>query len=502
MSTRRLVEIAIKGKDESKGAFDSLNQSLTGGKVGAAALAAGIAAVGFALVKAGDSLKKFVTEMAGLGDEMDKMSLRTGIAVEELSAFGFAIERGGGSIADVEAGMRRLTRSISDLREGLETSRRAWDQLGLSVRDLTGPDGQLKSLDSMLPLIADGLRGIQSQAERMDVAQELFGRGGTALLPMLQQGEAGIRAMRVEMQKYGGTMTTEFADKSAAFADSQTNLANATQRLKEALAEPFLEPFTRAVNALAEAIASGQRMAGKGAELRTFLGPETTPEMVRNAELVALSQATGMDMVELVRSGPRSPARDHSPVGLPGVFPFGAGAMNEAHVERTLAPMYESFDGLQGMLLEVDTSSQSLTEGFKMMSDEQARLTIEMEKWMNTTPFVRDSILNIASSLDQAFFAALTSTESFGRAFVAALRRTFADTLASIGGSLVTAGLMGVVGAISGAGSAGASGGGFIGPPSPKSAWAGNKSMPGQAALYGMGHANYDAAVAYGKAYL
>jgi len=271
MAKRRLVELVLQGKDETKAAFASADNSLKGlsGSAGGTAkslgglnvsslkAAAGVAAVGAAVVAAGKQLYSFVSDMAAAGDEMEKLGQRTGFAVEALSELRFLVERSGGSAADMETAVRRLAQSMGDVRDGVKEASEAFGRLGLTADDLVGDDGNLRDIEEVLPLIAEGLASIESQADRMDIAQALLGRGGTKLLPALQDGADGIREMREEMEKYGGAMTQGFADKSAEFVDAQTNLSTAASRLKEALSEPFLEPFTAAVNKLAE-VMSGE----------------------------------------------------------------------------------------------------------------------------------------------------------------------------------------------------------------------------------------------------
>jgi len=441
MSRQRLVEIAIKAKDESKGAFDSLQRSLDGGRGRMALFAAGAAAVATAVVVATQKLYSFTAEMARLGDQMDKMSLRTGIAVEELSAFGFALQRGGGQIQDLETATRRLSRVLGDFQQGTDRATQAFARLGMRLGDVVGRGGQLRSMDELLPMIADGLRDIGSQAERMDIAQELFGRGGTALLPMLQEGAEGIAKMRREMERYGGTMTTEFASKSAEFADSQTNLATATQRLKEALAEPFLGPFTNAVNKLAEtigaavkipdydpALTSGpgrvkfgdpEALFGGSWQFDTFVNRLAEAHQEGVEEGVALAAERAAHHAAFMGSG--VPGRDRIP---------------EAAMDDML--WYNE------LLWENLRQSNEATEDWTRGLDDHIAALRAAE---GATEMMSGALLAFAQglemSLDSAFYTALTSTRAFGRAFVEALHHTFADVLSRVASRAIVGGIFG-----------------------------------------------------------
>ncbi|HUU96861.1 MAG TPA: hypothetical protein VM487_14070, partial [Phycisphaerae bacterium] len=314
MAKQRLVEIVLKGKDESKQAFASVQSSLDGtsgaveslpGPLGQAQgafdklkesmgstagkqalLVAGGVALVAGLAKAAQSAYAFAASQAVVGDEFDKMFQRTGIAVETLSEYDFAIRRGGGSTADLETAVRRLARSMGDAQDGIKEAVDAFADLGISTADLVGPDGQLLDISVVMPMIADGLQKVQSQASRMDIAQAILGRGGTRLLPALQQGRAGLQALNDDLQRFGGTMSGEFATASAAFVDAQTNFSTAWQRLKEQVSEPLIVSGAEVINDIAEFLASAS-----GAVLGESKQFETAAESI-DEYATALTEAT------------------------------------------------------------------------------------------------------------------------------------------------------------------------------------------------------------------
>jgi len=79
-----------------------------------------------------------------------------------------------------------------------------------------------------------------------------------------------------------------------------------------------------------------------------------------------------------------------------------------------------------------------LTDGMEKLSEEQIKLYTASDNmrlmWEAQAAFMPA----FTSSLDSAFYTALTSTRAFGRAFVDALRQTFADVLASFGSKFIT----------------------------------------------------------------
>lgn len=156
------------------------------------------------------SLRIFAKE----GDALAKMSQRTGASVEALSELGYAADQSGASIDSLERGLRIMQRTIVEAATGSQGAQDALARLGLTVQDLAGlaPDDQFT-------LIADRLSKIEDPAIKAATAMELFGRGGTELLPMLADGAAGIAQLREEARRFGLTTSTQAANDAVYFGD-------------------------------------------------------------------------------------------------------------------------------------------------------------------------------------------------------------------------------------------------------------------------------------------
>jgi TP901 family phage tail tape measure protein len=152
---------------------------------------------------------------AAMGDSIGKMSKRTGFSAEALSELSFAAQQSGTDIGAFENGVRRMQRPITDAGQGLKSASDALGMLGLSYQQLSrlSPEEQFKT-------IADQLSQIKNPTTRAAMAMQLFGRSGTALLPMLEQGAAGIEALQAEARALGLTMSSEDAKAAEDFTDA------------------------------------------------------------------------------------------------------------------------------------------------------------------------------------------------------------------------------------------------------------------------------------------
>jgi hypothetical protein len=150
-----------------------------------------------------------------LGSDLVDMSQRTGVSVEALSELGFAAEQSGADLESLEAGLRKMQKFVVEAADGSEVARDTLKKLGLTVADLKAltPDEQFK-------LIADKLSKIENPALRAALAMDLFGKSGTKLLPLMNDGATGIEALQEKARRLGLTISTEDAAAAEEFGDT------------------------------------------------------------------------------------------------------------------------------------------------------------------------------------------------------------------------------------------------------------------------------------------
>ncbi len=156
---------------------------------------------------------------SSMGDSMGKMSKRTGVAVEELSQLKFAAEQSGSSAETLEKGLLGMAKSLNDASRGLTTKTAALEKLGLEYKDLAG-----LSPEDQFITISDAISKMESPTGRAAQAMEIFGRAGKEMLPMLNSGADGIRALMKEAHAAGLTMSTEDAQAAEKFTDEMNKL--------------------------------------------------------------------------------------------------------------------------------------------------------------------------------------------------------------------------------------------------------------------------------------
>lgn len=190
-------------------------------------------AIGGMVAAVGAMAYKSIKAYAQTGDAIQEMSQRTGLGTVAISELKYAAELSGSSLQGLEVSIRKMSQSIIDAKNGLETSGRAFRDVGISVESLIG----LKPEEQFLK-IATAIASVGDETLRTALATDIFGaRTGTQLLPMLADGAEGLNKMRQEAHDLGIVFDPEMADKASKMQDSFQKLEGSLNGLKFAFAE-------------------------------------------------------------------------------------------------------------------------------------------------------------------------------------------------------------------------------------------------------------------------
>lgn len=490
MAQRRLVEIVLQGKDKTKGAFDSLGLNLTSGQAKALKFAGAAAAVGAALATATKQLYDFTAQMAQTGDRADKLSARLDITVEALSELEFVAKRGGVPVNTLTMALQRMVRRVAEAAKGTGEAKDAIKELGFEAGRLT----QMTPEDQFYE-IARALQSVEGQSDKVRLAFKLFDSEGVGVLQTMR---GDLAEVRKEFERFGGPMASSFSDASASFADAQTNLATATDRLKEAFAEPLLEPFAAVINKFADAVIDLRDTlprvapeAGPGGRSGEFTagGAELTQE-----GLAGLPGFTPRSFGPTTRA-PRGPRNYDAPAawdmsGMVGDPRYITRLQNEAMglIDPGSGDLMSGWDSSIVGAMDPGDVVQDWFVGLDDLSAEMEQMGLVFQDAENAAGNFGNQF---GAAIGTGLARALTSAENFGDAFVMILQSFFEQALASVGSSIFGSILGSVGGAIlPGSGGAFSEIGGAA-----KVASAGTKGMPTPIVMSGIG-AGYSAAQA------
>jgi len=162
------------------------------------------------------ALAALVKSSIDAADHINDLSKKTGVAVDVLGGIGFAAAQAGSSLDGVAGVIGKLNKSIAEAGSGNAQIGEAFKKLGVDVEDGTGG---LKKADKILIELADKFPKYAEGPEKVAIANRIFKKSLEEVLPLLADGAASLQANIEYFQKYSG-LTQDIAEKSDAFNDS------------------------------------------------------------------------------------------------------------------------------------------------------------------------------------------------------------------------------------------------------------------------------------------
>ena len=201
-----------------------LGKFMTGlGKVGSTGkaflseLSGAIFRIGAAGAAAAGTIWALTHSFANAGDDVKMMAERLGLTTDSFQELSFAAKIANVDQETFNSTMTKLSRGIAEAAIGQGEAIQGFNALGISVRDSTG---HVRSMESLLPEIAQRMNKIQNQSVRNAVAMKLFGREGAKLNGIFQEGSEGLEKLRKEAHRVGAVMTPEQIKAASDFDDA------------------------------------------------------------------------------------------------------------------------------------------------------------------------------------------------------------------------------------------------------------------------------------------
>jgi hypothetical protein len=215
------VTIALNATDKTAKAFAGVNKRLAKAK---AAIGKGFtigAKLAVGALAGAAALGAVVKSAANAGDKIDKMRQKIGVSAEFLSQLDHAAKLSGTSLDAMGSMIGKLGKSAFDADRGSKKLSDTFSELGIEIND---SNGKMKDSETLFRETIKALSGMTDETKKGAIAQQLFGRSGRDLLPMLNGGVKGLNAMMQEAKDLGYTWSNETAAGAAAFNDSLTRV--------------------------------------------------------------------------------------------------------------------------------------------------------------------------------------------------------------------------------------------------------------------------------------
>ena len=328
----------------------------------AAALGAVVAVVAVvaAAIAVVVGLTKNAIKVSQQGDEIAKAAKKAGFTAEQYQLWSGVLKDFGISASSFSTACNKLRTAQGNAIKGTESTAKAFEKLGISQKELAEMDNQKLFQNTIL-----ALQNVENQVDRNIIANELFGKSYSELMPLLNSTNGETYRLLATYDLLGGTMSNKCAAASEQLQDAIAHLKYAFQGLKFTLAETIIPVLAQIVSWFARIIAYASILlkAILGIDLKTSAattnatsGVSSYASSLKGATKAAqeLKRTTqGFDELNIVQN----PNKASSGVGDSGGGDYGGSigdtsgltALDEASLEK-IDKFREKIDSIKDIL--------------------------------------------------------------------------------------------------------------------------------------------------------
>lgn len=230
--------------EKTKNSFQDLGQKLTkvgnnmktvGGKITStvtkvtATVTAFAAGTVYAMKKA-----------AEYGDRIDKMSQKIGMSRKSFQEWDYIMSQNGGNVETLQMGFKTLVTQIEGVQKGSKDSIKAFQALGVSVKD---NNGHFRVADDVFNDVIRKLQQVKDPTQKMILANRLFGRSAAELRPLLNQEAEAIDELREKANKMGLIISEEDVKNAVKFTDTMDTFSRVFQAKFATIAMKLMPKF-------------------------------------------------------------------------------------------------------------------------------------------------------------------------------------------------------------------------------------------------------------------
>lgn len=204
----------------------------------------------FSMLGVGLSGAAFVAWIKGAidaADEASKTAQKIGLATDKVAGLQLAFEQSGAG------GAETMTKAMARLSEQLLAGNKTLEALGITTKDSREALGQL----------ADKFAGMADGTAKTAAALDIFGaKLGANMIPLLNQGAAGLREMDELARELGLTIDDETGKQAEKFNDTLDSIGKAMLGMATQASAALLPSLNAIAGAFLETFTEGGRLQG------------------------------------------------------------------------------------------------------------------------------------------------------------------------------------------------------------------------------------------------
>lgn len=241
-------------------------------------------AYGTAAVTCGVAVAKMTANSAQAADDINTLSKQTGLSTNQIQRFQYATDVIDVSLDTLTGSMAKLTKNMSNAKDGTGTAAEAFKTLGVSIKD--DATGELRNNQDVFDDAITALSNMSNETERDAAAMAIFGKSAQDLNPLIEGGADALKTLGDSAEAAGLILSQDALDALNEYQDSLDILKANSSAAGNILAGTFAGGLASATSAIAAAIPklanftaqlfAGGDISAAQANLTQFIGDMAT----------------------------------------------------------------------------------------------------------------------------------------------------------------------------------------------------------------------------------
>jgi len=171
---------------------------------------------------------------------MGEQAQSAGVTVEALSGLSYIAQEAGVSQDTLVKSLEKMSKAALAAADAPATASNAFTKLGVAVKDA---DGTIRPAEDIFADLAGKFAAMPDGVEKTALAIAVFGKGGAAMIPVVNQGTEAIKEQLTALQKLGAIMDDATANSAEKFKASLVLISAAGDGLANQLTADLLPAF-------------------------------------------------------------------------------------------------------------------------------------------------------------------------------------------------------------------------------------------------------------------
>lgn len=195
-----------------------------------------------------DGMKKLggaILDAAAAADDLNTLSVQTGISTDELQKFQYAAATIDVSVDTLTGSMTKLTRNMASAASGSGAAAEAFAALGIEVTD---SNGEFRDRNEIFNETIKALGKVTNETERDALAMNIFGKSAQELNPLILGGADALAELGDHAEEAGLILSGDALEALASVADRFDVLKQTVGALGNQFLAQFAGPITGAID--------------------------------------------------------------------------------------------------------------------------------------------------------------------------------------------------------------------------------------------------------------